>query len=233
MEEESTYQLPDDVYVVVPAYNEGRVVAGVVRDLRRICRNVVVTDDGSRDDTYEQAASAGAHLVRHLINRGQGAALQTGITFALSQGARIVVTYDADGQHDIKDMPALIAPIEAGTADIVLGSRFIDGKSKVPLRRKFLLFAATLFTRIMTGLKITDTHNGYRALSRSAALRIDLHLDRMAHASEILDQIKATQLRYVEVPVHVRYTTYSRAKGQSALGAVRILIDYVTKRYLM
>ena len=166
------------------------------------------------------------------MNRGQGAALQTGLDYSLRAGARYVVTFDADGQHSGADVPALLAPILAGRCDVVLGSRFLGDPGSIPFVRRQLLRAAVLFTRLTTGLAISDTHNGLRALSRRAASRIHLTLDRMAHASELLDQVRAAGLRYAEVPVHVCYTRYSRAKGQGHLGAVKILADYLLNRLL-
>lgn len=220
---------PTTVYAVVPAYNEGvtigDVVTAVSTELPHLC--IVVVDDGSMDDTAEQAARAGATVLRHVVNRGQGAALQTGIDYALSQGAKIIVTYDADGQHDPADLERLIAPLREGRADVALGSRFLEHVNEVPRTRRMVLRAAVLFTRMTSGLKLTDTHNGYRALSRAAAQKISIRLDRMAHASEILDQIRIHKLRYVEVPVRIRYTEYSRQKGQRARAAFRIAIDYL------
>ncbi|MCB9707197.1 MAG: glycosyltransferase family 2 protein [Myxococcales bacterium] len=215
-----------NIFVVIPAYNEGESSGEVIQNLPRWCTCVVV-DDGSMDDTAEQAARAGATVLRHVVNRGQGAALQTGIDYALSQGAKIIVTYDADGQHDPADLERLIAPLREGRADVALGSRFLEHVNEVPRTRRMVLRAAVLFTRMTSGLKLTDTHNGYRALSRAAAQKVSIRLDRMAHASEILDQIRIHKLRYVEVPVRIRYTEYSRQKGQRARAAFRIAIDYL------
>jgi len=199
----------------------GDVVASV---LPRVTECVVV-DDGSGDGTGAAARAAGALVVTHAVNRGQGAALMTGIRCALRRGADIVVTLDADGQHDPADIRALVAPILADRADVVLGSRFLGHAHLIPPMRRRLLRAAVVFTRWSTGLDLTDTHNGFRALSRRAASAIELSQDRMAHASEILERIAALDLRHVEVPVAIRYTDYSTGKGQSAWGAFRILVD--------
>ncbi len=215
-----------NIFVVVPAFNEGGAIGEVVTNVPVWCTCIVV-DDGSIDDTAEQAAVAEATVLRHVVNRGQGAALQTGIDYALRQGAEIIVTYDADGQHDPADLERLIAPLRDGRADVALGSRFLEHVDEVPRSRRMVLRAAVLFTRMTSGLKLTDTHNGYRALSRTAAQKISIRLDRMAHASEILDQIRIHKLRYVEVPVRIRYTEYSKQKGQRARAAFRIAIDYL------
>ena len=213
------------VIAVIAAFNEARAIDAVVRGLVPQVAEVVVVDDGSRDGTAEAARKAGAVVLRHAVNRGQGAALQSGIRLALARGAAIVVTFDADGQHVPEDLPRLIAPVASGAADVALGSRFLGGTSNVPPSRRLLLKGAVLFTRLTTGLKVTDAHNGLRAFSRRAAETIRIRQDRMAHASEIVSEIRRHELRFVEVPITVLYTDYSRAKGQSALGAFRVLFD--------
>jgi len=218
---------PAGVWIVIAAYNEGAVIADVVRPLVGAGYAVVVVDDGSGDGTGGLARTAGAETVRHAVNRGQGAALQSGLRYALDRGARILVTFDADGQHAVDDLPRLLSPILAGDADIVLGSRFLEHAAAVPPARRLLLRAAIAFTGAASGVKLSDAHNGMRALTRRAAARLDLRLDRMAHASEIIDQIARTGLRVVEVPVAVRYTPYSLSKGQRASHAARIAWDYL------
>jgi glycosyltransferase involved in cell wall biosynthesis len=224
--------LANQVFVVIAAYNEAGAIAKVVGELRETCPNVVVVDDGSSDDTYREAREAGAVVLRHLINRGQGAALQTGITYALERGAEVIVTFDADGQHQPKDIPALIKPIVSGQVEICLGSRFLEHADAVPLGRRLLLIGAILFTRATSGLKLSDAHNGLRAFSREAAKRFDIRLDRMAHASELIDQVRSSGLPYREVPVHIRYTDYSLAKGQRSSAALRVAIEYLIGRLL-
>jgi polyprenyl-phospho-N-acetylgalactosaminyl synthase len=215
------------VWIVVAAYNEAGVIADVVRPLVSEGYAVVVVDDGSIDDTAKLARAAGAALLRHAINRGQGAALQSGLRYALERGARIVITFDADGQHAVEDLPRLLEPILESEADVVLGSRFLEHTAAVPPFRRLLLRAAVLFTGVASGVTLTDAHNGMRALTRRAAEQLDLRLDRMAHASEIIDQIARLRLRVVEVPVAIRYTPYSLSKGQRAGNAVRIAWDYL------
>lgn len=220
------------IWVVVPAYNEGRVIGGVVEELVARGHRVVVVDDGSDDDTPAVARRAGAVVLRHAVNRGQGAALQTGIAYAVRRGAELIVTFDSDGQHAAEDVEALVEPLRAGRADVVLGSRFIGSTEGMPGARKMVLALAVVFTRVASGARVTDTHNGLRAFTRAAAVKLDIRLDRMAHASEILDQIVRHGLRFEEVPVHVKYTEYSRRKGQSSLAALRILADYVLGRWM-
>lgn len=218
------------IAVVVAAYNEADVIGAVVRELRAECVHVIVVDDGSRDDTAGAARRAGAHVLRHVINRGQGAALQTGIEHALRGGAEVVVTFDADGQHDPADLRALVAPVLSGEYDVVLGSRFLERRAPIPVARRMLLTVGVLFTRIISRVRLSDTHNGLRAFSRSAAEKLTISMDRMAHASEIIDQIRVHRWRYREVPVSIRYTPYSMAKGQRSSQAVRIAIEMLVEK---
>lgn len=223
------------VFVVIAAYNEARAIAAVIDDL---CAHVdadhiIVVDDASHDDTATTARDNGVRVVHHMINRGQGAALATGIEFALSYDAQVIVTFDADGQHDAADLPAMIAPIVAGEADVVLGSRFISGNPPdMPPVRKFMLRLGTIITRLISNIRVTDTHNGFRALSRQAAKTIQIRQDRMAHASEILDQIARHRLRFVERHVNVRYSDYSMSKGQRNRDAVKILARVILDKVI-
>lgn len=221
-----------DVWIVVPAYNEARRLAATLAPLLQLYPNVVVIDDGSHDETAEVARRAGAWVLRHVLNSGQGAALQTGITFALQRNADYIVTFDADGQHDPRQIVDLLEPLRLGKADVALGSRFLGRAEGIPWTRRLVLKAGVLFTRLVSNIRVTDAHNGFRALTREAASCIRLLQNRMAHASEILDQIKRTRLRYVEVPVTIRYTAETLAKGQSSLQAVKIAGEFVLGRMI-
>lgn len=216
--------------IVVPAYNEAAAVGGVVRDLLSDFPLVITVDDGSRDGTATQARKAGAVVLRHVLNRGQGAALQTGIEYALRQGADVIVTFDADGQHRVEDVHRLVDALTKSNADVAIGSRFLELRSNVPARRRFVLKIAAVFMRFTSGIALTDAHNGLRAFTAEAASKIHLTIDGMAHASEIIDQIYDHRLKYVEVPIVVHYTEYSMRKGQSSLAAIRIAFDYLMKR---
>lgn len=220
----------DDLWVVIPAFNEGVVIFDVIHDVRQICPNVILVDDGSADDTSAHAQRAGAMVVRHPINLGQGAALQTGIEFAQRNRARFVATFDADGQHDINDVVAMVKILNERNLDVVLGSRFIGKTVGMTLPRKLLLHAAVVFTRLTTGMKLTDAHNGLRVFTRKGIENIRLSQNRMAHASEILEQIARNRLRYMEYGNTIQYTDYSRAKGQKASNAINILVDLALGR---
>lgn len=220
------------IWIVIPAFNEASTISRVVQDVSELHHNVIVVDDGSEDETGAVAAAEGAVVVRHILNRGQGASLRTGIAFALEKKAEIIVTFDADEQHDVTAIPDLVAPIQQNVADVVLGSRFLSHGREVPFTRRLLLQVATLFTRAVSRIAVTDTHNGLRALSREAAASIRITQDRMAHASEILDEISRLGLRWTEIPVRIRYSEYSRGKGQRSTGVAKVLLEYLTGRWI-
>jgi glycosyltransferase involved in cell wall biosynthesis len=222
--------LPQNVWVVIAAYNEARVIGEVVADVRGAGHPAVVVDDGSTDGTAAAARNAGAVVLEHPINLGQGAALQTALEFALAAGAPFIVTFDADGQHRARDIPRLLDALERAGADFALGSRFLGDALNMPSARRRLLRAATWFTRLTTGLRITDSHNGLRAMTRRGALAIRLKQNRMAHASEILHQISTSGLKYVEAPVTIEYSAYSLAKGQQLSNSLGILLDLFARR---
>ena len=215
----------DEVYVVVPAYREADVIAETVGALGECFPHVVVVDDGSPDETAERACQAGAVVLRHPFNLGQGAALQTGIAYALEQGARYVATFDADGQHAVADLKKMLGVLMGDRLDIVLGSRFLGASEGLPRGRLIALKAAVLFTRATSGLRLTDAHNGLRAMRADAARKLESTQDGMAHASEIINQIGRLELSYREVPVTIRYSEYSLRKGQKVRSSVRILVD--------
>lgn len=215
------------VCVVVAAYREAAVIEQTIATLIRSFPDVVVVDDGSDDATAERACRAGAVVLRHPVNLGQGAALQTGIAYAIEQGAAYVATFDADGQHRPEDLRSMLDVLIAERLDIVLGSRFLGDTAGLPASRSLVLKAAVLFTRLTTGLRMTDTHNGLRVMTAAAAAQLRLQQNRMAHASEIIETIARLRLAYREVPVTVRYTEYSLRKGQKLSGSVNILVDLV------
>lgn len=218
------------IWIVIAAFNEAAVIGPIVSDIVRRHYRVVVVDDGSQDPTGQIALGEGATVITHPVNLGQGAALQTGITFALQREAAYIVTFDADGQHRPSDIPGLINALVESRADYALGSRFLGDSPGLPLGRRLLLRAAIWITRVITGLRLTDTHNGLRAMTRAGARLISLRQNRMAHASEFLEQIAASGLPYIEVPVTVDYTHYSLAKGQSWGDSVAILLDLSIQR---
>jgi len=215
----------DCSWVVIPAHNEANTISAVLASVRALVPRIVVVDDGSHDATSAHALAAGATVLRHPVNIGQGAALETGIRYALEQGAQYIFTLDADGQHDAAALLDLSSTLEATGADVVLGSRTLGRTDGMPLSRRLVLKLAVAFTRMHTGMKLSDTHNGLRLLTRAAAQRIKITQPRMAYASEILTQIRSLGLRWAEAPVTVHYTEYSLRKGQRNSAAFGILLE--------
>jgi glycosyltransferase involved in cell wall biosynthesis len=218
----------DDVCVVVPVFNEASVIGDVVREVRRSFPLVVCVDDASRDDSAQEIEAAGAVLVRHPFNLGQGAALRTGMEYGLTRTeARFFVTFDGDGQHDVSDVDQMLKILDQGDVQIVFGSRFLDTRTQLGFAKRAVLGAAVRYTRASTGLNLSDTHNGLRAFTRDVATAFDFTMNGMAHASELISIVAREKYTYAEVPVHIRYTDYSKGKGQPLLNSVNILFDMI------
>jgi len=220
------------VFVVIPAYNEDSILRATVSEILKRGYSTVVVDDGSARPASEVLAGLNVWCLRHNVNLGQGAALQTGQLFALSRNADIIVHFDADGQHPAELIDRVIEPILNRTADVVLGSRFLNpvDARQVPFKKRLVLRAGILVSWMFTGVWLSDTHNGFRALSRAAAGRIVIRENGFAHATEILDLLRRSKLRYCEVPVAVHYSEYSASKGQSVLNSFNILFDLILRR---
>jgi glycosyltransferase involved in cell wall biosynthesis len=220
------------IFIVIPSYNEASVIRSTVRPLIEQGYSVVVADDGSKDATWKYLKDLRVYRLRHPFNLGQGAALQSGVSYALAEGAKYIVHFDADGQHSIDDIPGLLAPVISGRADVALGSRFLrrEDWQAVPFTRRVLLKGAVVVNWLLTGLWLTDAHNGARAMDRKAAQKIILRENGFAHATEILQQIRSLRLRYVECPTRIRYTGYSLHKGQRFWHAFDVFVDLLIKR---
>jgi|TARA_Y100000310_G_C20610040_1_gene777522 glycosyltransferase involved in cell wall biosynthesis len=218
------------IFAVVPAYNEEKGVSKVIKDLKKYKYNIVIVDDASADNTVKVVNKfKNLILVKQKTNQGQGAALRIGIKRALKEGADIIITFDADGQHQAKEIKDLVAPIEKGVADISLGSRFLTKKTKMPLSREILLRGSVLVERIFLGVKLTDAHNGFRAMSRKAAKKIKIKENRMAHASEIIKEISRNNLRYAEIPVEIIYNRETLENGTGSYStAIGILMKILS-----
>jgi len=224
-------EILERAWIVIPAYREAHVLREVVERLHGICPRIVVVDDGSHDETGLEAHAGGATVLTHIVNLGQGAALQTGIEFALLKGADYIFTFDADGQHAPESLNVLAETMRSTGADVVLGSRRLGRVESMPRLRRMILRLAVVFTRLHSGLGVSDTHNGLRLFTRAAASCLRITQPRMAHASEILAQIGSSKLRFAEAPVTVRYTEYSLRKGQKISGVFRILLDISYERW--
>lgn len=226
----SAHTLDSSAWVIIPLYNEASVIGGVITELLAHYPNVICIDDGSSDTSAEVARAAGARMVRHPINLGQGAALQTGFEYALQHPeCDYVVTFDADGQHRIEDAAAMLDLARTDDLAVVFGSRFLDDRTKPGWIKRVILKTAVWVTNMTTGMKLTDAHNGLRVIRRDALAQVDLKQDRMAHATEIVLELGRTGLPWREYPVELLYTDYSKAKGQSVLNSVNILVDLIVK----
>ncbi len=220
----------EHVWIVVPAYNEADRLPATLRILERHYRNIVIVDDGSTDRTFDLASRFDVWCLSHVGNCGQGAALQTGISFALQRGAEIIVTFDADGQHRVEDIESVVAPIRQRDSDVTLGSRFLGRAIGMTWGRWFVLKLGVLVTRCLSRLPVTDTHNGLRAFSRQAAEQVQITMNGMAHASEILDELGRSKLRVREVPVTISYSAETLRKGQSSWHGLAILCQLLLAR---
>ena len=208
--------------VVIPAFNEAQTISRVASAVLERGHEAVVVDDGSSDQTSAEARRSGAWVLRHPINRGYGAALTTGTEWAVRRGYDVIVHFDADGQHDPDDIAGIVEPIRAGEADVAIGSRFLGKAQALPWRRKLLIRLAVLFTRVVSRVRLTDAHNGFRALSAAAARRLDCQEDGMSYASELIERVSRQGLRLCEVPVTITYSEYSMSKGESNLAKLRV-----------
>lgn len=221
----------EKVWIVIPAYNEATTIKEVIDDLRASeLHNIIIVDDGSSDATGQIVRDSEAYLLRHHVNRGQGAALQTGIEYAKLHGAEFLVTFDADGQHLSSDVSLMLRALIESEADIALGSRFLGSVVDISRTRLLLLKTALLWTRIITGLPLTDVHNGFRIMSAKFVNEFQFTYDRMSHASEILNFIAKRKIKYIEQPVTIKYTEHSKNNGQGNIGAISILLDLMKRK---
>lgn len=219
------------VYITIPLYNDAKMILKVIKSLKdKGYNNIVVVDDGSKDNGYDVVKkNTDVIVTKHIINRGQGAALQTAMEIAIEKGAKYIVHFDSDGQHDVKDIDHMLNTLIEGKYDIVLGSRFLQ-KNDIPLKKRILLKGGIIFTYILSQIWLTDVHNGLRVMTAETAKKLNLQHDRMEHASEILDKIKVLNLKYTEVPVTIHYTKYSMSKGQSISNSINIAFKLISSK---
>jgi len=245
-------------FIIIPAYNEARRISHVISDIREAYGNqykIVVVNDGSSDNTASIAEKLDVKVLKHSINRDQGAALVTGTKYALSKGADYVLHFDADGQHSVKSIGKLISPLEGGKVDVVLGSRFLNDFEKVeerlngvftwvwqtflrvwntkniPTMRRVLIFGNIIVNTLLTGVLLSDAHNGLRSFSRKAAEIMRIRHDGKAHATEYISEIHANKLSYIEVPVDIFYNQAEK-RSQNFFDGVSILKDIIIKRIM-
>ncbi|WP_280833197.1 glycosyltransferase family 2 protein [Mycolicibacterium frederiksbergense] len=215
-----------DVWIIIPAFNEASIIGDVVSDVRSVFPHVVCVDDGSRDDTGDRALAAGAHVVRHPVNLGQGAAIQTGVEYARSRpGAKLFATFDADGQHQVKDVVRMIDRFDTDQVDLVIGTRFAGVVTHTPPLKRIILRAAAFLSPQSRALGLTDAHNGLRVFNKVVADELNLTMNGMSHAGEFIALAYQNRWRVVEEPVEILYTDYSKSKGQPLLNGVNIIFD--------
>jgi glycosyltransferase involved in cell wall biosynthesis len=227
------------ILFLIRSYNEATRIGSVLDAILAAgYPNILVVDDGSRDATPSILAGYKTiHVLRHGLNRGGGAAMETCFEFARRYGEKLdishIVTFDADGQHDIADMPKFLQAQEKDpTIDVIFGSRFLVlTESNVPFFRRIVLFGGRIFTRMLSRVRLTDSHNGYRMFRLGAIRRIRLTMDGMEYASEIIEEIHQLKLRYVEVPVNIRYDAYSLGKGQRSSNAINIALRMIWRKF--
>ncbi len=217
------------ILVIVSAYNEEKTIKDIVLNLKRNGYDVLVVDDGSTDKTGELAQGAGAILLRHLINLGQGGAIQTGFDFALKFKPEIVVTFDADGQHFVSEIPKLIQPIIEDRADVIIGSRFLKNQ-QIPFPRLVMNWVANLVTFILFGLWLSDSQSGFKAFRVSVLKKIKIRGQRFDWSSEVVSEIKTKKIKFLEVPIRVKYTPYSLSKGQNFFVGIKTFVRLLFKK---
>ncbi len=215
--------------IIIPAYNEETTIADVLSRTRPFVDGMIVVDDGSSDRTAQSARVQGAIVVSHVVNRGLGAAIGTGFEAAKRLGADVVVTLDADGQHDPAEIKKFVEAIEKG-ADVVIGSRMLTGFVGVPLHRRIAQIAGNLATFFLFGAWVTDSQSGFRAFTRYALSKIQIQTNRMEVSSELIAEAKRNKLTIVEIPIKAIYTDYSLSKGQSFFVGLKTLLKLVVRR---
>lgn len=225
-----------DTWLVIPCYNEGTVIQDVIANARKTFPNIVAVNDGSADDSAARIHAGGAHLVNHPVNLGQGASIQTGVEYARSQpGAQYFVTFDADGQHQVKDVVRMIGRLREEPVDIIVGTRFGRPRAaddQVPWLKRLVLRTVVLLSPTTRKLGLSDAHNGLRVFNKTVADEMDIRMNGMSHASEIVGMIADQGWRVSEEPVDILYTEYSMSKGQSLINGVNILADGLLARRL-
>jgi len=221
------------ILIGIPAYNEEKLISQVVRSLPKKLKgiediDILVVDDGSTDKTIQKAKEAGAKVLRHILNRGLGGALKTILSYAKKKQYDILVTFDADGQHDPADLPKLVSPIISNKQDVIIGSRWISG-TKYPLTRYFINQCANIITYFLFGIWTSDSQSGFRALNKKAIKIVNIQVDGMEASSEFLREIQRNELKFAEVPIKAIYTDYSKSKGQRVSNAPNVLFQLILR----
>ncbi len=216
------------IFIIVPCFNEALVIRQTIESLLEKKYSIVVVDDASTDNTRNVLPGLPVYYIRHLSNLGQGAAIRTGMELALQKNAEYLVTFDADGQHDVNDIEKMIALLQKEKADIIFGSRFLQGAStNIHRSRRIVLKTARLINYLVSGILLSDANNGLRAMTKEAALKMQITENRSSHNAQVQNLVKKYQLKYAECPVNVSYSAYSKQKGLRNINSVRILYDLI------
>ena len=214
----------ENIYIIVPAFNESKVLEKNLKNLKKYFDNIIVVDDGSTDNTLEIINRLGLISIHHPINLGQGAAIKSGFNFVKKlNNIHGVITFDADGQHSPADANIFANEILTSDKDIIFGSRFINHSNNVPLIKKFILKIATKLSNIILKMNLSDTHNGLKAFKIDSLNKINITIDRYAFETEMLMQISKQKLSYKELHTEIVYTPYSLKKGQSIRNGMIIM----------
>lgn len=219
------------VIAVIPAYKEETTIADVLTRTRSFVDEMIVVNDGSPDDTARVARAHGAFVVSHIINRGLGAAIGTGFAAAKKRGADVVITLDADGQHDPAEIPKFVEAVQKG-ADVVIGSRMLT-RTGMPWYRQVANMLGNISTLVLFGAYVTDSQSGFRAFTKNALAKIEIKTNRMEVSSELIAEAKTHGFKIVEVPIKAIYTDYSLSKGQSFFVGIKTLLKLVLRRITM
>ena len=219
-----------DVYLVVPAFNEEKTVSQIIEGIADKGYNVILVNDGSKDKTLKLAIESKRKypnqifVVSHVINRGLGAALKTGMVVALNKGAKYIITFDADGQHEIEDIPKVCKPLQDGEADVVIGARPFED---MPISKSFANIIMNALTLIFYGRKVKDSQSGLRAFTAHAADVINIVSRGYGVSSEFIKEISDKNLRLAEVTITTIYTPETQNKGTDAIVGLKILTKMV------
>ena len=223
------------VLVIIPAYNEGEVLDGVIRNIKAELQSakdsgadVIVVNDGSNDNT-KAVAEKNTTTISHLVNMGSGAATRTGLEYAKRNNYYYAVTIDADGQHLATDLTKVINKLVSENYDLVIGSRLLNTEG-MPSHRVFGNKLLNLVTGIIFGVRVTDSQSGLKGFSRKAIEKIDIRSNGFEFCSEIVWRAKQANLKIIEVPIKAVYTDYSLAKGQSNINALRIIKNLIMQK---
>ncbi len=221
----------DNVYILIPVFNEEKQIKNVISDLRKTFKNIIAVNDGSTDSSGEILQSLDIITLNHTINLGQGAAISTGFKYIQKlDNAHAVITFDADGQHSCDDAIAFAEEIQKCDEEIIFGSRFIDNKSNIPLIKKIVLSIVVMFTNTLSKINLTDAHNGFKAIKKTCLEKLDIDIDGFGFESQIIHQVSLKGILYKEMPTHTKYTNYSRNKGQKLINGLIILEDLFKSR---